>query len=98
MRPHAAHLPGNVPAYSIRIQADIRNLAAVLDADDVGAITRGHVTLHIAGFRSVCLSKGAFFNGICPARVVGADNREPAISMVHMLNRSFIFDFLVLSR
>ena len=47
MRPYAAHLPGNVPAYSIRIQADSRNLAAVLHADDVGAITRGYVTLHI---------------------------------------------------
>jgi hypothetical protein len=45
--PDAAHLPFNVPAYSIRIQADRRNLAAVLNADDVGAITRGHVTLHI---------------------------------------------------
>ena len=45
VRPYAAHLPGNVPAYSIRVQADSRNLAAVLDADDVGAITRGHVTL-----------------------------------------------------
>jgi hypothetical protein len=26
---------------------DGRNLAAVLDADDVGAITRGDVTLHV---------------------------------------------------
>jgi len=50
VRPHAAHLPFNVPAYSIRIQADIRNQAAVLDADDVGAITRGHVTLHLQVF------------------------------------------------
>ena len=47
MRPYAAHLPGNVPTYSVRIQADRRNLAAVLNADDVGAITRGHVALHI---------------------------------------------------
>ena len=52
VRPDAAHLPGNVPTYSIRIQA----------------------------------------------RRVGADNREPAISMVHMLNRSFIFDFLLFFR
>ena len=50
VRPDAAHLPLNVPAYSIRIQADIRNQAAVLDADDVGAITCGHVTLHIQVF------------------------------------------------
>jgi hypothetical protein len=41
--------------------------------------------------------RGAFFNGICPARVVGADNREPAISMVHILNRSFILISFVLS-
>jgi hypothetical protein len=39
-----------VPAYSIWIQADSRNLAAVLDADDVGAITCGHLTLHIQVF------------------------------------------------
>ena len=47
MRPYAAHLPGNVPAYSIWVEADSRNLAAVLDADDVGAITRGYVALHV---------------------------------------------------
>ncbi|HEX3444300.1 MAG TPA: hypothetical protein VHS80_06250, partial [Chthoniobacterales bacterium] len=28
------------------------------------------------------------------AGVIGVDNREPAISMVQMLNRSFIFNFL----
>jgi len=50
VRPHAAHLPGNVPAYSFRIKADIRNQAAVLDADDVGAITCGNITLHIQIF------------------------------------------------
>jgi hypothetical protein len=47
VRPYSTHLPFNVPAYSIRIQADRRNLAAVLDANDVGAITGGHVTLHV---------------------------------------------------
>src|ERR1700730_14478263 len=45
---------------------------------------------------SVCLSRGSFINGICPAWVVGTDNREPAISTVHML--SFIFDFLCFFR
>jgi hypothetical protein len=84
-----------VPAYSIRIQTDRRNLAAVLNADNVGAITRGHVALHIEVLIGLPF-EGRFFNGICPARVVGADNREPAISMVHMLNRGFIFDFLFL--
>ncbi len=50
MCPDAAHLSGNVPAYSIRIEANSRNLAAVLDADDVGAIARSDVTLHIQVF------------------------------------------------
>jgi hypothetical protein len=30
--------------------------------------------------------------------VVGADNKEPAISIVHMPDRSFIFDFLLFCR
>jgi hypothetical protein len=50
VRPDAAHLPGNVPTYSIRIRVDMRNQAAVLDSDDVGAITRGHVALHTQVF------------------------------------------------
>ena len=53
VRPHAAHLPGNVPAYAIRIQDESRNQTAVLDADDVGAITCGHVTLHVQVFGSL---------------------------------------------
>ena len=75
VRPHAAHLPGNVPAYSTvrRVQNDTRNQTAVLDANDVGAITRGNIALQVQVYCILPLERRALHWDLSGPRIWRGD-------------------------